>query len=331
MKQLTVILSLSLMVWSYTNSGSKSSIKRSEPESQLVKKITNSDFKAFVESFAFGKFPFNMSKTPLLAKGEIPDYFHPISEENIKSFININEFEPCSYLTGYAIFEDGYITLLYFQKSLSNENNYPILQTYKYDGSKISSIHIGQSYKIVSGTSTISQKIEGMIFSDKTTSLFFTDYLDESPTGSYELTPFTIKPDGEIINPNSSNSTNSKTEDIENDSIAEEVPEFQQLLNLVVDKNIAIPSSLYSLIGIKPERENGEFRSLIPIHKLNNTDFVLFAREGLGCTDIICQCMVYLILFRNGNVISKYNFPFDYEEDEYTLLYDKFFIAQATN
>jgi len=110
-----------------------------------------------------------------------------------------------------------------------------------------------------------------------------------------------------------------------------EVSEFQQLLDLASKSDVMIPSSYYNLLGTKPEREYEEFKTLIPISKLNKTDYVLFISEPFGCTPIICQIKVHLVLFRNGTTLVNYEFPFDYELVDFSFSHDLFFLAQATN
>ena len=204
MKKIAIVILFSLLFWSCNNSSSKSSIERTDEELQLLQKITNADFKAFVETFAFGKFPWDVSETPLFTEGEVPANFHEVSLEGIKKFVNPDATESKGYYTGYAIFEKEYIAIIYFYgySNMFGGDNYHTsadLLTFSFNGTFIGKITLGEVNTFVnSNAQRESQKLEGSIYSDKTTTIKINNYLEDNPNGSGSSLKFLIKPNGEI-------------------------------------------------------------------------------------------------------------------------------------
>lgn len=204
MKKNAFAILVSFILLSCTNSSNKSSVEGTGADSQLLQKITNEEFKSFVGTFETGKFPWDVSETPLLTEGEAPANFHQMSMEGLKKFISPDATESKGYYTGYAFFENEYIALIYFYSYSSpfggdNYNTSTNLLTFGFDGKQIGNILIGEANsRVNSDAQRESQKIEGSIYADKRTSIKTNNFLEENPNGSSSSISFLIKPNGEI-------------------------------------------------------------------------------------------------------------------------------------
>lgn len=161
-------------------------------------------FKAYAESFTVGKFPFNVNEIPLLADGDLPQNFHPMSIENIRRYINPEATDDRGYLTGYAIFEKEFIALITFYNysNMFGGDNYHTsadIQTYSIEGKLIAKISLGEKYTMVnSSAQRESREIDGFVKTDTISVIQYKTFLEDKPTGSGKPLIFVIKSDGKI-------------------------------------------------------------------------------------------------------------------------------------
>jgi hypothetical protein len=211
MKKYIVLLSLFVFVISCNQAGRQSSSKRSDTDIKMFDKITNLEFKSFVDSFAFSPFPFDLGTTPLFADGEVPKNCHEISLGDFKKFINPDANDSKGNYTGYAVFEDNYIALIYFYSysTMTGGLNYSTsanLLTFTFDGKLISKIFLGETNtRVNSNAKRESQKMEGNIYSDKLTTIKLLQFVEDNPSGSANSVNFLIQANGEIVPQGSTN------------------------------------------------------------------------------------------------------------------------------
>lgn len=160
-----------------------------------------------------------MNETPLLADGDLPQNFHPMSLESIRKYVNPEAIEDRGYFTGYAIFEKEFIALISFYNysSMFGGDNYHTsvdLQTYTHEGTIIAKINLGEKYTMVnSSAQRVSQEIDGFVKTDTISVIHYKTFLEDKPTESGKPLIFVIRSDGEIdIQRNEGSADSLKTE-----------------------------------------------------------------------------------------------------------------------
>jgi len=227
MKNHAILALILLLICSCSGTGNKTSVNNSGTaviEQQVTATIDTTiasgrDFKAYAESFTVGKFTFNVNETPLLADGDLPQNFHPMSLESIRKYVNPDANENRGYFTGYAIFEKEFVALVSFYNysSMFGGDNYHTsvdLQTYNYKGTLIAKISLGEKYTTVnSSAQRESQEIEGLVKKDTISVIYYKKFLEDKPAESEKPLIFVIKSDGEIyIQKNEGSADSLKTE-----------------------------------------------------------------------------------------------------------------------
>lgn len=202
---LLLLLLLFVLAISCTNPSKQSSKNHSEDENLLLEKITNTDFKALVDSFAFTTFPIDLNTTPLFADGEVAPIFHKIPLDGIKKFLNSDAQDNKGFYTGYAVFEKEYIALIYYYtySTLTGGLNYNTcanLITFDFDGKTIGKIYLGETNtRVNSSAQRESQSMVGSVYSDKPTTIKLNLYIEDEPSGTGSPVNFSIRPNGEIV------------------------------------------------------------------------------------------------------------------------------------